>query len=69
MGDSDGFEDGWIDEDDITFSVPPPGEEAILQSHAGAEAHFQKTLEGMLPKCVLKLNCLPLINLLTIFLI
>jgi hypothetical protein len=48
-----GFDDdeNWDDMAD-EFLPLPPGEEAILQSHAGGEAIFQEMIAGMKPGCV-----------------
>jgi hypothetical protein len=46
-------DDGW---EDVTSGVGihtfPPGEEAVLQSHAGGEAIYHQLMEGMKPGCV-----------------
>lgn len=40
-------DDAW--EDDPGFNTFPPGEEGVLQSHAGGEAILQRMLNGIRP--------------------
>jgi hypothetical protein len=48
-------DDGW---EDMPTALPtgvhtfPPGEEAVLQSHAGGEAIMHQMMEGLQPGCV-----------------
>lgn len=39
--DVDMANDAWVDENDIAFSRPPPGEEGFFSSHAGGEIRLQ----------------------------
>jgi hypothetical protein len=44
----DDFDDGWDDLTESALQTLPPGEEAALQSHAGADSQFQQSLEALL---------------------
>jgi hypothetical protein len=51
--DSDGWsDDERMDVDGPGFRTLPPGEEGLLQSHAGGEAIFQQMWEKAKPGCV-----------------
>jgi hypothetical protein len=56
-GDHSGSDGGWKDDemevDGVDgFRTFPPGEEGLLQSHAGGEAVFQQIWERAKPGCV-----------------